>query len=93
MTVYVDAPLWKLGRMKMCHMIADTATELHRMADLIGVDRRHYQNKPGQFPHYDVCKSLRAIAVGAGAKECNRREFVAAMRRIRASAAAVPSCA
>lgn len=82
MTVYVDKPLHRFGRMVMCHMMADTLEELHAMADLIGVDRRHFQ--PESSPHYDICKQKRAIAVGAGAKEVDRRGTVAVIRKLRA---------
>jgi hypothetical protein len=82
MSVYVDATLWKLGPMKMCHMIADTEAELHAMADKIGIDRRHYQRN-ASTPHYDVCKSKRAQAVRLGAIECNRKGFVAVIKRLR----------
>lgn len=50
MTVYVDNMRAPYGRMLMCHMIADTVDELHRMADRIGVARRWYQGD-----HYDIC--------------------------------------
>lgn len=71
MTVYVDdmhlSELGRLGRMKMCHMIADTDEELHAMADRIGVARRWFQ-LPGTYKrHYDVAMSKRALAVAAGA--------------------------
>jgi hypothetical protein len=36
MTIYVDDMKAAFGRMKMCHMIADTDDELHAMADRIG---------------------------------------------------------
>ena len=78
--VYVDAPVWPLGRMLMCHMVADTLDELHAMADRIGVARRHFQNKPGGTPHYDICKAKRALAVRDGAKEVDKREMVRHMR-------------
>lgn len=86
MSVYIDASVWKCGRMTMCHMIADTPAELHAMAREIGVKRRWFQFPPiASFWHYDVCKSKRVLAVAAGAVECDRRAFVAALRRVRAS--------
>ncbi len=66
----------------MCHMIADTLEELHAMADKIGVDRKHFQTDTNN-KHYDICKSKRALAVKAGAIECDRHEFVKALKRIR----------
>lgn len=88
MPVYVDASLYGFGRMVMCHMLADTPDELHAMADRIGVARRWFQAPPkASFPHYDICKSKRALAVEHGAIECDRNALVAAMRRIRASGA------
>lgn len=84
MSVYVDKAIYKYRRMIMCHMVADSPAELHAMARKIGVRRRWYQ-ADASTPHYDVCKSKRALAVGAGAVECDRNAFVAALRRIRAS--------
>lgn len=84
MPVYVDAAKHRYGRMLMCHMLADTPEELHAMADRIGVARRWFQVN-ASFPHYDVCKSKRALAVTAGAIECDRNALVVAMRRIRAA--------
>lgn len=79
MSVYVDAAVWPFGRMMMCHMIADTDSELHAMADRIGIQRRWFQNK--RYPHYDVCKAKRAAAVRLGAIEIDRRQFVAIATR------------
>jgi hypothetical protein len=83
MAVYVDQEENQLGRMKMCHMIADTIEELHEMADKIGMKREWFQ--PKSFPHYDVSKERRALAIKLGAKEIGRREVVAVMRRFRES--------
>jgi hypothetical protein len=72
----------------MCHMIADAPDELHAMADRIGVARRWFQQPPkASFWHYDIAKSKRALAIAAGAVDCARNDFVANLRRIRASGA------
>lgn len=86
MSVYVDSPLYAFGRMVMCHMIADTPDELHAMADRIRVARRWFQAPPkASFWHYDIAKSKRALAIAAGAIECDRSAFVGHLRRIRES--------
>jgi Protein of unknown function (DUF4031) len=86
MSVYVDRCELAYGRMVMCHMIADTLDELHAMADRIGVARRWLQAPPkASFHHYDIAKSKRALAISAGALDCDRNTFVAHMRRIRES--------
>lgn len=74
--VYVDVAVWGYGRMVMCHMIADNLEALHAMADKIGVARRWFQDKPG-FPHYDICKSKRSMALRFGAIEITWRELMA----------------
>lgn len=87
MSVYVDRCANSYGRMIMCHMIADTPDELHAMADRIGVARRWFQQPPSaSFWHYDIAKSKRALAVAAGAIDCDRNTFVGHLRRIRSSA-------
>jgi hypothetical protein len=87
-SVYVDKAVYGFGRMIMCHMIADTPDELHAMADRIGVARKWFQAPPkASHWHYDVAKSKRALAVEAGAIECDRTAFVGHLRRIRASGA------
>ena len=86
--MYVDSALHAYGRMIMCHMIADTPTELHAMADKIGVARRWFQAPPkASFWHYDIAKSKRALAVKFGAVECDRASLVVALQRIRVSGA------
>lgn len=90
MPVYVDAPRHRYGRMLMCHMIADTANELHWIAQEIGLSPAWYQVAggpyPASFPHYDISKGRRAAAIKLGAIEVlDRREYVGIMRRIRSS--------
>lgn len=66
MTVYVDNFRAPLGRMKMCHMLADSDDELHAMADSIGVAREYHQNGMSGS-HYDVASSKALAAIRAGA--------------------------
>jgi len=75
MAVYIDNFNAPYGRMKMCHMIADTTDELLQMADRIGVARKWLQD-PGQYTeHFDICLSKKALAVQYGAKEITAREL------------------
>lgn len=86
MSVYIDQARNSFGRMIMCHMIADTPDELHAMAGRIGLVRRWFQAPPkASFWHYDIALSRRALAVAAGAIECDRNAFVRHLQRIRAS--------
>lgn len=70
----------RLGRMKMSHMIASTIDELHHMANLIGVNKKHFQNK--KYPHYDICLTARRKAVKLGAIEVNRKELIRICQQI-----------
>lgn len=73
MAVYVDdmhtTPLGQFGRMKMCHMVADTTDELLAMANKIGVQRKWMQHVGSPKEHFDISLSKRAVAVAAGAIE------------------------
>lgn len=80
--VYVSSAFLPYRRMKMCHMLADTLDELHAMADRIGVARRHFQTD-SSAPHYDICKSKRALAVKHGAVEIDRLKLCELSRRHR----------
>lgn len=85
MSVYVDNARIPFGRMKMCHMLADTSEELHAMADRIGVARKWVQNPGTWKEHYDVALSARAKAIAAGALEVDT-PFLAKLRRARPGA-------
>lgn len=84
MTVYVDDMKAEFGRMKMCHMLADSDEELHAMADAIGVARKWWQS-PAKTSgsHYDIALSKRALAVAAGAVEITLRQAAAMNARRR----------
>jgi len=69
MSVYVDNMRAGFGRMKMCHILADTTEELLAMSDKIGVQRKWLQHPGTAFEHFDVCLSKRAVAVRNGAQE------------------------
>ena len=84
MSVYVDTAWYRYGRMTMCHMLADSLDELHAMADRIGVAQHWFHEK--STPHYDICKTKRALAVRLGAKEVSSRELVTVIRRLRDAA-------
>jgi len=73
--VYVDNMYASYGRMKMCHMIADTEEELHAMADKIGMKRAWFQRKETSLDHYDVGKGKRTLAVQHGAIEITTRQI------------------
>lgn len=75
MAVYVDDMRASFGRMKMCHMIADSTDELLSMADRIGVDRKWLQDAGTHREHFDIALSKRRLAVAAGAKEITMMEL------------------
>lgn len=76
MSVYVGPSVYPLGRMKMCHMVADSLDELHGMADAITLPRRYFQDLDKRRPHYDVAMSKRALAVKFGALPVEERKII-----------------
>jgi len=82
MSVFVDRSANGFGRMVMCHMIADTPTELRGMADQIGVALKWFQSS-ASAPHFDISQSKKRLAIAAGAVELARGPFVDAVKRIR----------
>ena len=75
MTVYVDDMQAPFGRMRMCHMIADSSEELLVMADRIGVQRKWLQYAGTHQEHFDIAMSKRRLAVEAGAVEVSRLQL------------------
>ena len=63
----------------MSHMVSNSLDELHAMADKIGVDRKHFQNKSG-MPHYDICKDRKRRAISFGAIEVSDKNIVQLLR-------------
>jgi hypothetical protein len=69
MAVYVDNFQAEFGRMKMCHMNADTTEELLQMADKIGVQRKWIQYAGTGREHFDIALGKRKLAIQNGAIE------------------------
>lgn len=67
MAVYVDDMFAAFGRMKMCHMFADSTLELLEFADKIGVARKWIQHAGTYREHFDICSSKRNLAFSLGA--------------------------
>ena len=79
MAVYVDDYKAPFGKMVMCHMIADSHSELLNMADRIGVARRWIQKPGTATEHFDVCLSKRKLAIQAGALQLKPKQLVKIM--------------
>ncbi len=75
MAVYIDDFEAPFGRMRMCHMIADTTEELLQMVDKIGVQRKWIQYPGTPNEHFDICLSKKKKAVEFGAKEIGMRDY------------------
>ncbi len=81
MTVYIDDMYrYRIGHfrgMQMSHMIADTATELHRIAVQIGMKPEWHQGD-----HYDVPLTRRDHAFALGAVAITYRQCGMMRRRL-----------
>ncbi len=74
--VYIGTRKYKFKNMMLSHMAADTLAELHKMAEQIGVDSRHFQDKEGK-PHYDVCQHKKNLALKfPNVKEVDDRDII-----------------
>jgi len=69
MAVYVDDMRAAVGRLILCHMVADTLEELHAMADAVQLNRKWFQGD-----HYDICLTKRRLALQRGAIAITIRE-------------------
>lgn len=81
MAVYVDDMNASFGRMKMCHMMADTTEELLTMADRIGVARKWLQKAGTSHEHFDIALSKKALAIQYGAIAVTRRDIGMLIRK------------
>ncbi len=79
MTVYVDelrrtqrSKAWHYG--EACHLVADGLEELHAFARRLRL--KHHWFQDGRFPHYDLTKHRRRVALTLGAEEITAREWI-----------------
>jgi len=68
MSVYVDDALILHRGRRWSHMVADTAEELHRAAEALGLSRDRAQDK-GRTLHYDLPEEWRLRAIEFGVAE------------------------
>lgn len=74
--VYVDDLQKYPGKGRWCHMMTDgDLSELHAMADRIGLSRKWFQDRP-DHPHYDLRAPKRQAAILVGAKPVSSIEMV-----------------
>ena len=79
MAVYVDDMFATYGRMKMCHLFADSTDELLAFVDKIGVQRKWIQHAGTYREHFDICTSKRNMALLSGAVAITYPEGVKAL--------------
>ena len=71
-TAWVDSAIHKTsgkGRVKYCHLTADSVEELHAFAREAGIKRFWFHRSRKGVPHYDLNPENRKRALEAGAKE------------------------
>lgn len=73
--VYIDNFNARFGRMKMCHLFADTTKELLDICTNIGVAHKWIQYPGTDNEHFDICLSKKVRALDYGAKEVGFREY------------------
>lgn len=98
MGVYVDDAIWPWRGRTWCHLVADSADELHAFGDRLGLERRWFQHRPARpwLDHYDLHEAGRDAAIALGAVPITWRDMALHVRAKRAAfragqAAARPS--
>ena len=91
MAVYVDEPVWESRGRMWCHLLADSAEELHRFAAHMRLPRSAFHSRPGRpwRDHYDLTEAARHHAIRLGAREISFHEAGAHLRRRRSAAGTV----
>lgn len=75
--VYVDDARIPHRGMLMCHMVSESESALHSMADALGLKRSYYHRA-----HYNIGLGKRADALRLGAKPISQREAVKIRARL-----------
>ena len=83
MTVYVDKyPEWIAPAVSYWggggHLFGTDLEELHQFARLIGIKREWYQYVG--FPHYDLTRNKRSLAIMKGAKRIRSEEHTSELQ-------------
>lgn len=72
MAVLVDPAVWPWRDRRWAHLVSDQSyEELHRFAELLGLERRWFQGD-----HYDIPTEHRERAIALGAEPVSSRELV-----------------
>ena len=67
--VYVDNACKPIGKAIMCHMIADSTEELHKMAQKLGLRKEWCQGAGTVREHFLISLKKRKLALAFGVKE------------------------
>ncbi|MGH3994828.1 MAG: DUF4031 domain-containing protein, partial [Pseudonocardiaceae bacterium] len=91
MPVYVDDARIPFRGRSWSHMVADTAEELHRAAEALGLSRERVQDR-GRTLHYDLPEDWRRRAIELGVAEpISRPELVRRRPGLAAGRKATPT--
>ncbi|QRD62702.1 DUF4031 domain-containing protein (plasmid) [Xanthomonas citri pv. citri] len=80
MTVWVEEALWPRGKFICGHLLADSLTELHAVADALQLTRQYFVGH-ALVPHYSIPDDKVELAVAAGASRLERRSREAILHR------------
>jgi Protein of unknown function (DUF4031) len=82
MAIYVDNTCTPWRGKQWCHMLADSLTELHQFAVLLGLSRGLF-HRNASYPHYDVTVIVRDRAIRYGALLSDRATIIGCAKRLK----------
>ena len=82
MAIYVDNTCTSWRGKQWCHMLADSLTELHQFAVLLGLSRGLF-HRNASYPHYDVTVLVRDRAIRYGALLSDRATIIGCAKRLK----------